>query len=100
MALTEFRPTRAMIMTGTDHHLAGHGNLIELTAQTARRSGSCTTSVKIRERLKTLQTTSGEGKELLGHWEIYVVDCGVVPLQPELGTYLIATEETHPSETA
>lgn len=34
-----------------------------------------------------------ELKELLGHWEKYVVDCGVVPLQPELGTYLVATEE-------
>lgn len=32
-------------------------------------------------------------KELLDHWERYMVDCGVVPLQPELGTYMVATEE-------
>lgn len=25
------RPTRAMILTGTDHHIAGLGNLIEWT---------------------------------------------------------------------
>ena len=28
------RPTRAMIMTGTDHHIAGLGNLIEFTNYT------------------------------------------------------------------
>lgn len=32
-------------------------------------------------------------EELLAHWEQYVVECGVVPLQPELGTYMVATEE-------
>jgi arylsulfatase A-like enzyme len=35
-------------------------------------------------------------KELLGHWDDYVRDCGVVPLQPELGTYIVATEEQMP----
>ena len=35
-------------------------------------------------------------EELLAHWEQYVVDCGVVPLQPELGTYMVATEEQMP----
>lgn len=35
-------------------------------------------------------------EELLGHWETYVQDCGVVPLQPELGTYIVATEEQMP----
>ena len=34
--------------------------------------------------------------ELLGHWEKYVTDCGVIPLQPELGTYVIATDEQMP----
>lgn len=32
-------------------------------------------------------------KELMGHWERYVVECGVVPLQPELGTYVVECEE-------
>lgn len=32
-------------------------------------------------------------KDLLVHWEDYVKRCGVVPLQPELGEYLEATEE-------
>lgn len=31
--------------------------------------------------------------ELLEHWDNYVKECGVVPLQPELGAYLEATEE-------
>ncbi|MCJ1374816.1 hypothetical protein MMC20_006048 [Loxospora ochrophaea] len=35
-------------------------------------------------------------EELLGHWETYVTECGVVPLQPELGTYVVATEEQMP----
>lgn len=35
-------------------------------------------------------------EELLVHWEKYVKDCGVVPLQPELGTYLEATEAQMP----
>ncbi|KAI9849733.1 MAG: hypothetical protein M1838_000094 [Thelocarpon superellum] len=34
--------------------------------------------------------------ELLQHWEDYVRECGVVPLQPELGTYVVATEEQMP----
>jgi arylsulfatase A-like enzyme len=34
--------------------------------------------------------------ELMKHWESYVLDCGVVPLQPELGTYVVATEEQMP----
>ncbi len=34
--------------------------------------------------------------ELLVHWENYVKECGVVPLQPELGTYVVATEEQMP----
>lgn len=34
--------------------------------------------------------------ELLGHWEKYVTECGVIPLQPELGTYVIATEDQMP----
>jgi len=40
------------------------------------------------------------GKEildvLLGHWEDYVRDVGVVPLQPELGTYVVEMEEQMP----
>ncbi|MCJ1471810.1 hypothetical protein MMC13_000451 [Lambiella insularis] len=36
---------------------------------------------------------SAKLEELLVHWEQYVVECGVVPLQPELGTYMEATEE-------
>ena len=35
-------------------------------------------------------------EELLVHWENYVTECGVVPLQPELGTYVVATEEQMP----
>lgn len=35
-------------------------------------------------------------EELLKHWENYVKDCGVIPLQPELGTYVVATEEQMP----
>jgi arylsulfatase len=35
-------------------------------------------------------------EELMGHWERYVLDCGVVPLQPELGTYVVAMEEQMP----
>ena len=35
-------------------------------------------------------------KELLKHWGDYVEDCGVIPLQPELGTYVVATEEQMP----
>ncbi|MCJ1287432.1 hypothetical protein MMC26_006783 [Xylographa opegraphella] len=35
-------------------------------------------------------------EELLKHWEQYVVECGVVPLQPDLGTYMVATEEQMP----
>lgn len=35
-------------------------------------------------------------EELMGHWESYVQECGVVPLQPELGTYVVATEEQMP----
>lgn len=31
--------------------------------------------------------------ELLKHWDQYVEDCGIVPLHPELGAYLEATEE-------
>ena len=34
--------------------------------------------------------------ELLIHWDHYTNECGVVPLQPELGTYLVATEEQMP----
>ena len=33
---------------------------------------------------------------LLGHWEKYVTECGVIPLQPELRTYVIATEGQTP----
>ncbi|KAI1329932.1 putative arylsulfatase [Xylariaceae sp. FL0255] len=32
-------------------------------------------------------------EELLTHWDKYVEECGVVPLHPELGAYLEATEE-------
>ena len=32
-------------------------------------------------------------EELLEHWEKYVMECGVVPLQPALGAYMEATEE-------
>ena len=35
-------------------------------------------------------------EELLKHWDDYVQECGVVPLQPELGEYLAATEEQMP----
>ena len=35
-------------------------------------------------------------EELLGHWDKYVQECGVIPLQPELGTYVVATEEQMP----
>ena len=35
-------------------------------------------------------------EELLAHWEDYVRECGVVALQPELGTYVVATEEQMP----
>lgn len=35
-------------------------------------------------------------EELLVHWDDYVKECGVVPLQPELGAYLEATEEQMP----
>ncbi|KAI9739098.1 MAG: hypothetical protein M1834_007311 [Cirrosporium novae-zelandiae] len=35
-------------------------------------------------------------EELLGHWDKYVKECGVIPLQPELGTYVVATEEQMP----
>lgn len=31
--------------------------------------------------------------ELLKHWDQYVEECGVIPLHPELGAYLEATEE-------
>lgn len=31
--------------------------------------------------------------ELLEHWEVYVKECGVVPLHPEQGAYLEAMEE-------
>ena len=31
--------------------------------------------------------------DLLVHWDDYVKRCGVVPLQPELGEYLEATDE-------
>jgi arylsulfatase A-like enzyme len=34
--------------------------------------------------------------ELMVHWDRYVLDCGVVPLQPELGTYVVAMEEQMP----
>jgi arylsulfatase len=34
--------------------------------------------------------------ELLRHWDDYVRECGVIPLQPELGAYLDATEEQMP----
>lgn len=34
--------------------------------------------------------------ELLEHWESYVTECGVVPLQPELGTFVVAMEEQMP----
>ncbi|KJR87270.1 arylsulfatase [Sporothrix schenckii 1099-18] len=30
---------------------------------------------------------------LLAHWDAYVAECGVVPLHPEMGAYLEATEE-------
>lgn len=50
-----------------------------------------------------VESWSGEkksGKEilevLLGHWEDYVKDVGVVPLQPELGTYVVEMEEQMP----
>jgi arylsulfatase A-like enzyme len=44
------------------------------------------------------QTSEGAEKlkELMVHWERYVLECGVVPLQPELGTYVVATEEQMP----
>ncbi|KAI9727410.1 MAG: hypothetical protein M1834_008416 [Cirrosporium novae-zelandiae] len=32
-------------------------------------------------------------EELLQHWDDYVKECQVVPLQPELGTFVVATEE-------
>jgi arylsulfatase A-like enzyme len=32
-------------------------------------------------------------EELMVHWANYVVDCGVVALQPELGTYVVECEE-------
>ena len=32
-------PTRAMIMTGTDHHIAGLGNLIEWSKASAQAAG-------------------------------------------------------------
>lgn len=32
-------PTRAMIMTGTDHHIAGLGNLIEWSRASAQAAG-------------------------------------------------------------
>ena len=35
-------------------------------------------------------------EELLIHWDNYVKECGVIPLQPELGAYLEATEEQMP----
>lgn len=43
--------------------------------------------------------------ELLQHWDKYVEECGVIPLHPELGAYLEATEEQmevsqHPGVTA
>ena len=31
--------------------------------------------------------------ELLKHWDQYVKECGIVPLHPEHGAYLEATEE-------
>lgn len=31
--------------------------------------------------------------ELLRHWDAYVKECGVIPLHPEQGAYLEATEE-------
>ncbi|CAK7200720.1 hypothetical protein SEUCBS139899_003419 [Sporothrix eucalyptigena] len=31
--------------------------------------------------------------ELLKHWDAYVEECGIVPLHPEMGAYLEATEE-------
>ena len=35
----------------------------------------------------------GKLDELLKHWDQYVEECGVIPLHPELGAYLEATEE-------
>ena len=35
-------------------------------------------------------------EELMSHWENYVLECGVVPLQPELGTYVVEVEEQMP----
>ena len=35
-------------------------------------------------------------EDLLTHWEQYVKEVGVVPLQPELGTFVVATEEQMP----
>ena len=32
-------------------------------------------------------------RELMGHWENYTTECGVIPLQPELGTYVVAMDE-------
>ncbi len=39
-------------------------------------------------------------EELLVHWDDYVRECGVIPLQPELGAYLDATEEQMPVSTS
>ncbi|VDB85257.1 unnamed protein product [Peniophora sp. CBMAI 1063] len=36
---------------------------------------------------------AGKMEELLGHWEEYVLETGVVPLAPELGEWLRGTEE-------
>ena len=53
--------------------------------------------VKDPGETEDLAEKSEEGKtkleELLAHWEKYVEECGVVPLQPELGTYVLAMEE-------
>lgn len=38
----------------------------------------------------------GRGAIRKGNWEKYVTECGVIPLQPELGTYVIATEDQMP----
>ena len=35
-------------------------------------------------------------EELLKAWADYCEACGVIPLQPELGTYILATEEQMP----
>lgn len=35
-------------------------------------------------------------KELLGLWDQYVVETGVVPMNPKLGEYIAATEEQMP----